>query len=75
MVRSRRNRISGQFIARLVEMHESPAYRVLSLSAHRALSRIEVEFGHHGGQDNGKLPVTLRLRDLRGASSRHWACA
>lgn len=39
-------------------MLESPAYRVLSLSAHRALSRVEVEFAHHGGQDNGKLPVT-----------------
>ena len=36
----------------------NPAYRVLSLSAHRALSRIEIEFAHHGGQDNGKLPVT-----------------
>ena len=40
-------------------MMESPAYRVLSLSAHRALSRIEVELAHHGGQDNGKLPVTF----------------
>jgi hypothetical protein len=39
-------------------MLESPAYRILSLAAHRVLSRIEVEFGHHGGHDNGKLPVT-----------------
>ena len=39
-------------------MLESPAYRALSLSAHRVLSRIEVELGHHGGTDNGKLPVT-----------------
>jgi hypothetical protein len=53
------NKISGQFAARLIEMMESPAYRVLSLSAHRALSRIEIEFAHHGGQDNGKLPVTF----------------
>jgi hypothetical protein len=44
---------------RLIEMIESPAYRVLSLSAHRALSRIEIEWAHHGGQDNGKLPVTF----------------
>jgi hypothetical protein len=40
-------------------MLESPAYRILGLSAHRALSRIEVELAHHGGQDNGKLPVTF----------------
>jgi hypothetical protein len=55
----RKNAIFGQFAARLIEMMESPAYRVLSLSAHRVLSRIEVEYAHHGGQDNGKLPVTF----------------
>jgi hypothetical protein len=54
----RRNSISGQFTARLIEMLESPAYQVLSLSAHRVISRIEVELGHHAGNDNGKLPVT-----------------
>ena len=53
------NKISGQFAARLIEMMESPAYRVLSLSAHRVLSRIEIEWAHHGGQDNGQLPVTF----------------
>jgi hypothetical protein len=46
----RKNAIFGQFAARLIEMMESPAYRVLSLSAHRVLSRIEVEYAHHGGQ-------------------------
>jgi Type III restriction enzyme, res subunit len=30
-----------------------------SLSAHRALARIEIELAHHGGNDNGKLPVTF----------------
>jgi len=40
-------------------MLESPAYRILSLSAHRALSRIEIEFAHHAGRDNGNLPVTF----------------
>jgi hypothetical protein len=55
----RRNAISGQWAARSIEMLESPPYRILSLSAHRALSRIEIEFAHHGGQDNGKLPVTF----------------
>jgi hypothetical protein len=55
----KQNKISGQFAARLIEMMESPAYRVLSLSAHRVLSRIEIEWAHHGGQDNGHLPVTF----------------
>ena len=54
----RRNRINGQWSPRLIEMLESPAYRALSLSAHRVISRIEIEFAHHGGNDNGRLPVT-----------------
>jgi hypothetical protein len=54
----RRNRISGQWSPRLIEMLESPAYRALSLSAHRVISRIEIELAHHGGNDNGRLPVT-----------------
>lgn len=56
--RGRHNRIGGQFAAREIEMLESPAYRALSLSAHRALARIEIELAHHGGTDNGRLPVT-----------------
>jgi len=40
-------------------MLESPAYRALSLSGHRILARIEIEMAHHGGGDNGKLPVTF----------------
>ena len=40
-------------------MLESPAYRVLSQSAHRAISRIELELCYHGGNDNGQLPVTF----------------
>jgi hypothetical protein len=54
----RRNRISGQFAARLIEMLESPAYRALSVSGHKVISRIEIELAHHGGNDNGRLPVT-----------------
>src|SRR4249920_849461 len=54
----RRNKIAGIFAVRLIEMLESPAYRVLSLSAHRVISRIEIELGSHGGNDNGRLPVT-----------------
>jgi hypothetical protein len=54
----KRNKIDGQFNARLIEMMESPAYRVLSLSGRRVLDRISIELAHHGGNDNGKLPVT-----------------
>jgi hypothetical protein len=56
----RPNSIDGQFAPRLVEMLESPAWRVLSLSAHRVIDRIEIEHRHHGGriEENGKLPVT-----------------
>jgi hypothetical protein len=54
----RRNRISGQFSPRLIEMLDSPAYRTLSLSEHRVISRIEIELASHGGNDNGRLPVT-----------------
>jgi hypothetical protein len=54
----RRNKISGQFTARPIEMLESPAYRVLSRSAHMVIARLEIELAHHGGNDNGKLPVT-----------------
>ncbi len=54
----KRNRISAQFAARLIAMLESPAYRVLSRAAHQVLARIEIEHAHHGGKENGDLPVT-----------------
>jgi hypothetical protein len=54
----RRNSISGQFAPRRIEMLESPAYRALSRSGHMVISRIEVELAAHGGNDNGRLPVT-----------------
>jgi hypothetical protein len=54
----RRNRIDGQFSARPIDMLESPAWRALSLSAHRIIDRIAIELAHHGGNDNGRLPVT-----------------
>jgi hypothetical protein len=41
-----------------LELMESPALRVLSRAAHLALVRLEIELRHHGGHDNGKLPVT-----------------
>ena len=58
MAKRRKTSIGGQFAARLIEMLESPAWRVLSLSAHRVLDRVEIEHAHHGGTQNGALPVT-----------------
>jgi hypothetical protein len=53
----RKNKIAGQWSARTIEMMESPAFRVLSLSAHRVLDRLELEHAHHAGNDNGQLAV------------------
>jgi hypothetical protein len=39
-------------------MLKSPAWRALSLSARRVIDRISIELAHHGGNDNGQLPVT-----------------
>jgi hypothetical protein len=41
-------------------MLESPAWRALSLSAHRVLDRLDVEHRHHGAKENGKLIVTYK---------------
>ena len=59
--RRERGSINGAFAWRLVEMLESPAYRVLSLSAHRVMARLEIEMAHHGGkpEENGRLPCTF----------------
>jgi hypothetical protein len=54
----RKNAIAGQFAARLIEMMESPAFRVLSRAAHMVLARLEIEHARHGGRENGRLPVT-----------------
>jgi hypothetical protein len=52
------NRIAGQFDAREITMLESPAYRVASRACRMIMDRIAIEYAHHGGNDNGKLPVT-----------------
>jgi hypothetical protein len=56
-----RNRpvIGAQFAPRRIDMMESAAFRALSLSARRVLDRLEIELAHHGGKDNGRLPVTF----------------
>jgi hypothetical protein len=53
--------ITGPFAPRLIEMMLSPAYRVLSLAAHRVLSRLEIELERHGRkpEENGNLPCTF----------------
>src|SRR6516164_9557882 len=51
--------IKGPWVPHKIEMMESPAWQVLSLSGRRVVDRIEIEHGHHGGNDNGKLPVTF----------------
>jgi hypothetical protein len=56
----RRNQIASQFAWLSIEALESPAYRALSLSGHRILARIQIEHAHHGGKDNGELPVTFQ---------------
>ena len=53
-------RFSGPFAGKLIELYESPAYRVLSLAALRVLARLEIELIHHGGHENGSLTVTFR---------------
>src|SRR5262249_33288187 len=53
-----RNSVAQYFTSRPVELVTSPAFRVLSLSAHRALARIELELRQHAGNGNGKLIVT-----------------
>ena len=69
------SKIGGQFSARVIEMMESPAFRVLSLSAHCVLDRIEIEQAHHGGHDNGALCVTyLNFVEYGNRPTRDCAC-
>ena len=54
----RRNQIGEQFFSMRRSMLEHHSFRVLSLSAYRVLFRIAIELRRHGGNDNGKLPIT-----------------
>jgi hypothetical protein len=75
MKRGRKISIPGPWVAHRLAMLESPAYQTLSLSAHRALARIEIEHCHHGGQENGKLPVTFDDFERYGISEKSVAPA
>jgi len=63
---SRRRRFTGKrpkikepFFAQPIGMLKSPAFRTLSQSAHRALSRLVIELAKHAGNDNGNIVVTF----------------
>jgi len=69
--KSASNKIGGQFAPRTIEMLRSPAMRILSLTGHRILNRLEIEHAHHGGRDNGRLPVTFADLVEYGITNRH----
>ena len=54
-----------------LEMIASPAWRVLSLSARRALDRLEREHLEHGGAENGRLIVTYDQFEQDCCMDRH----
>lgn len=54
----RRTSIGDQFSSRRKDMLESPAYRALTLSAHRIIDRVCLEHLYQGGAENGRLIVT-----------------
>jgi hypothetical protein len=56
--RRRRNSIASTFASHRIEMLNSPAWRVLSLSGRRVLDRVAIELAHHGGHIGNGLPVT-----------------
>jgi hypothetical protein len=72
---SRRKGSTPQFVMHTIEMLESAAYRALSVSGHRVLARIEIEHGHHGGKENGRLPVTFDDFEEYGISAKSVAPA
>jgi hypothetical protein len=73
----RKMRFEGPFAGRTIAMLDSPAYRVLSLSAHRILARLEIELHRHGGkpEENGQLPCTFNDFAAYGVSKNEIAPA
>jgi hypothetical protein len=67
----RRNSIAGSFTAIPTEVLESPAWRVLSLAARRALDRLCLELRYHAGRDSAKLCVTYQDFEDYGIRNRH----
>lgn len=58
--RRRRSGINGFWAYHRIAMLESPPWRALSLSAHRALDRLEIEHWAHRSRENGRLIVTFK---------------
>jgi hypothetical protein len=50
--------MDGPFVARPLEMLESPAFWALSSAGHRFLARLEIEHMRNGGKENGQLILT-----------------
>lgn len=50
--------VGEQFIAHSREMRESVAWSMLSGNVKLILERVELEHMRHGGNENGRLPVT-----------------
>jgi hypothetical protein len=66
-----RQTIPGLFVARQIEMLESPAWRALSLSAHRLLDFLDVLNRQHGGKRNGTLVATFDQLSAAYGTDRH----
>src|SRR5262245_20137396 len=56
--RRRSTRIAGQFTVFPLDVMESPAWQVLSLSARRIIDRICIELRHHAGRESARIPVS-----------------
>jgi hypothetical protein len=63
--------IPDYFVARLVEMMNSSAWRTLSLSARRLLDFLDIENRRHGGKRNGQLIATFEQLAAYGMADRH----
>jgi hypothetical protein len=55
----KRNRLKEQWSPRQTRLLESPAWRVLTLAAHRVIDRIDIELRHNAGRHNGDLIITF----------------
>jgi len=58
----RRQRSQEPFLILHLSLLQNPGWRILNLSARRVLDRLVIEHLNHGGQNNGKLPVTYQIK-------------
>jgi hypothetical protein len=57
--RKRSNRLMESWTSHIVSLLRSPARRILSRAGRQVLDRLEIELCDHGGNDNGRLPMTF----------------